>query len=176
MFNLIPKIMAKESLNSMDDLLLFELRDIYSAEEQILQALPKMAEAASEEKLKKIFQQHLNETQKQKMRLDKIAEIMETNLSGMECKAMQGLIAEGQEILQAQAEASIKDAALIAAAQRIEHYEISAYGTAVNYAERMAEDEVADLLSETLKEEKEADSKLNRIAIKSINKKAEAVH
>lgn len=168
--------MAKESLNSMDDLLLFELRDIYSAEEQILQALPKMAEAASDEKLKKIFQQHLNETQKQKMRLDKICEIMETNLSGMECKAMKGLIAEGEEIIQAQAEASIKDAALIAAAQRIEHYEISAYGTAVNYAERMAEDEVADLLSETLKEEKEADSKLNRIAIKSINKKAEAVH
>lgn len=166
--------MAKESLNSMDDLLLFELRDIYSAEQQLLQALPQMVQAASDEKLKKAFQQHLNETEKQKMRLDKICEILETDLSGMDCKAMQGLISEGQEVIKIQADPSVKDAALIAAAQRIEHYEISAYGTAVNYAERMAEDEVAELLSETLKEEKEADVKLNRLAIKSINKKAEA--
>lgn len=167
--------MAREQLNSFDDLLLFELRDIYSAEEQLIQALPFMEQAASDDKLKKIFQQHLRETQKQKERLEKISQILEIDLSGMQCEAMKGLIREGQEVIDVQAYPSIKDAALIGAAQKIEHYEISAYGTAVNHAEHAAEEDVAELLSETLKEEKEADQKLNRLAIQSVNKRAEAV-
>lgn len=167
--------MARENLNNMADLLIYELRDLYSAETQLVEALPKMAQAASNEKLKKAFQDHLDETRKQKSRLDEISKLLDEDLNGSECKAMKGLISEGEEIIKADGRPEVKDAAIIGAAQRIEHYEIAAYGTVINFADHLSEDEISDLLSETLKEEKEADSKLNRLATKSINVRAEAV-
>lgn len=165
--------MSREKLNSFRDLFVFELKDIYSAEEQLLEALPKMKEAATNDELRTVFDHHLTETRKQKERLDKIAEMLDEKLSGHKCEAMKGLIKEGEEVIKAKADGDVRDAALIAAAQRVEHYEIAAYGTAVNYSKRISMPEITSLLEETLKEEKNADSTLNETAINFINRKAE---
>jgi ferritin-like metal-binding protein YciE len=151
-----------------------EIQDLYSAEDQLVDALPKMAKAAKHAALKKAIENHLEETKKQKERLEKVADLLDMKPSGHKCKAMAGLIAEGEEILKEDAEAEVKDAAIIGASQRVEHYEIAGYGTARYYAKMLGENEVAKLLSQTLDEEKGADEKLNNLATEKINEKAMA--
>ena len=165
--------MAKEKISSLRELFLHELKHLYSGEEQLIEALPKMAKAASNDVLTKAFQDHLEETKKQKERLDKTGSILGENLSGKMCKGMEGLIAEAEGLIEAEADSNVKDAGLIAAAQKVEHYEIAGYGTALNYADLIGGDKVADLLNESLEEEKQADSKLTDIATQTVNAKAE---
>lgn len=165
--------MTKEKISSLHTLFLHELKHLYSGEEQLIEALPKMAKAASNDALTKAFQDHLEETKKQKERLDKAGSILGEDLSGKKCKGMEGLITEGEGLMEAEADNDVKDAGLIAAAQKVEHYEMAGYGTALHYADLMGHDKVADLLNETLEEEKKADSKLNRIALRTVNAKAE---
>ncbi|SRR5581483_7101855 len=146
-------------------LLVEELRDLLSAELQIVQALPKMIEAAENKELKKAFSSHLGETKKQVRRLEKIFKLMNIAKKSKFCKAARGLIQECKEVLgDHRKKSALRDAALIAKAQRIEHYEISAYGTAHAFAKELKLYEVASLLQETLEEESGADSKLSRIA------------
>lgn len=159
------------------DFFVRELQDIYSAEIQILKALPQMAQAAHSEKLRQAFQSHEEETKEQVKRLEEISRLLKINLQGVVCKAMQGLIQEGQEVLKMPFEADTRDAALISIAQRIEHYEIAVYGCLKTYAQHLEQAEVEDLLEETLSEESAADKKLTSIAEGSlfragINKKA----
>ena len=149
---------------NMRDLLNLELRDLYSAETQLLDALPKMQLAASNADLKKAFADHLEETQQQLDRLNNIAFRLKINIKGEECQAMKGLIKEGEDIITQIGEPAVKDAALIAAAQRVEHYEIAAYGSAACFAGHCNEDEVEKLLHETLKEEGASDKALNKLA------------
>lgn len=164
--------MPREKLNSMDDLLEFELRDLYSAETQLLNALPKMVEAASNSQLKDAFKSHLKETQEQQRRLDQIGKQLGVDLKGETCQAMKGLVKEGQEVIDMQGESNVKDAALIAAAQRVEHYEIAGYGAAYHFAKHLGHDQVQELLEQTLNEEKDANSKLSHLAVENINQKA----
>lgn len=165
--------MASNKLNSLQDLFEHEIRDLYSAETQLTSALPKMAEKASDQKLKQAFESHLEETKNQKQRLEKVAEICNIDVKGHKCEAMAGLIKEGEEILKIEASGEVRDAGLIGAAQRVEHYEMAGYGTARHYAKRLGFDDAAQLLEETLNEEKSADEKLNTIAINSVNEKAQ---
>jgi ferritin-like metal-binding protein YciE len=152
------------ALTSLNNLLLHELRDLYSAETQLVEALPKMAQAASHEDLKTAFNDHLAETRDQIDRLDHIFSHMGEQAEGEHCNAMEGLIKEGEEIIQESGEAHVKDAALIAAAQRVEHYEMAGYGAAHTYAKELGHRNVASLLNDTLSEEKAADKKLNKLA------------
>lgn len=156
-------------LENLENLLIHELRDLYSAESQLIRALPKMAKAASSEALKAAIEEHLEVTQRQKERLDKVFEKTDTSTRGPKCKAMEGLIEEGQEIMSEDGDEATKDAAMIAGAQRIEHYEIAGYGAARAFAEILGKNDVAKLLQETLDEEKEADQKLNDLAMSEIN-------
>ena len=165
--------MASNKLNSLKDLFEHEIRDLYSAETQLTNALPKMAEKAHDEKLRQAFKSHLEETKRQKERLEKIGEICNFNVKGEKCEAMEGLVREGQEILNIDADGEVRDAGLIGAAQRVEHYEIAGYGTARNYAKRLGLNDCVNLLEETLQEEKGADAKLNDIAIDRVNDKAQ---
>ncbi len=164
--------MSKERFKSLRDLFEFEIRDLYSAELQLEKALPKMAETASNKELQKSFKLHLEQTKEQRERLEKIGEICDFSVKGSTCEAMKGLIKEGDEVIESKAEAPIKDAALISASQRVEHYEIAAYGTVRNFAERLGYDDVADLLQTTLDQEKETDAKLNKLAVEKINQAA----
>lgn len=161
-------------MDNLKDLYLDELRDIYDAETQLVKALPKMAQAAASEKLQQAFDQHLQQTQEHVRRLEQIFDDLEANPKGETCEAMQGLIKEGDQIIKKDADADVKDAALIAAAQRVEHYEIAAYGTVCTYAESLSQPEALDLLKKTLEEEKATDAKLTDLAVSSINKKAQA--
>lgn len=153
-----------EHLNSMQDLFVHELKDLYSAEKQLTEALPKMANAASSTVLREAFEQHLMQTRNHIDRLDRIFSMMNTSHEGHECKGMKGLIEEGEEVIKMQGDATAKDAALIGAAQRVEHYEIAGYGTARTHAEQLNFDDVADLLQDTLDEEGETNKKLTKIA------------
>ncbi|MCC3158395.1 ferritin-like domain-containing protein [Hymenobacter sp. 15J16-1T3B] len=159
-------------LNSLDDLFAEQLKDLYSAENQLVKALPMMAQEASDPRLREAFQMHLQETQDQVSRLEQIGRSLSLDLGGHTCKAMQGLVAEGKETLSEDATPEVKDAALIAASQRIEHYEISGYGTARHFAERLGHAEAAALLSQTLQEEQLTDTKLNDLAKGYINQRA----
>ncbi len=159
-------------LDSLKKLYIEELRDLYSAENQLLKALPKMAKAASAPKLQQAFQSHLEETKNQVTRLQTIFEKLEKSPRGKTCKAMEGLIEEGAELLKEDAEPQILDAALIAAAQRVEHYEIAGYGTVRTYAKLLNDTEAARLLQETLDEEGGADEKLTQLAESLINREA----
>jgi len=163
--------MAK--LKNLEDLFHHELKDLYSAEKQLLEALPKMAESAQDPKLKSAFEQHLKETEDQKKRLEEVCKLVGITPGRTTCKAMEGLVEEGQSMIDENATPEVKDAALVASAQRIEHYEISGYGTAAYYAERLGLTEAHDLLAETLKEEKSTDAKLNKLAKGWINQKAQ---
>lgn len=149
-----------------------QLQDLFDAENQILKALPKMEDAASSAKLKEGFREHLEETEKQVERLEKIAKELDIDLEGKECKGMKGLIEEGEEVLSEDLDDDTRDAALIAAAQKVEHYETAAYGTAVAHAKLMKHREAAKLLQETLDEEGETNKKLTKLAEQSINKEA----
>jgi len=159
-------------LRSLQELYVEELKDLYSAESQLLTALPKMAKAASAPQLNKAFKDHLKETEGQVRRLETIFEKLGTSPKGKKCKAMEGLIEEGKETISEDGDPSIKDAALIAAAQRVEHYEMAGYGCARTYARLLGHDDAADLLQETLDEEGSVDKKLTKLAETVINIKA----
>lgn len=151
-------------LNNLQDLFVHELRDLFSAEQQLMEALPKMVQAASSADLREAFDHHLHQTRTHVTRLDRIFDQLELTGAGEECKAMKGLISEGEDVINANGDSAVKDAALIAAAQRVEHYEIAGYGTARTHAENLGLDDVASLLQETLNEEGEANKKLTHLA------------
>jgi ferritin-like metal-binding protein YciE len=146
------------------DLYLEQLRDLYSAETQLTKALPKMAKAATNEDLKNGFTEHLEQTRGHVQRLEQIFQALSEKPTGTKCKAMEGLVAEGSEMIESDFEGAVKDAGLIAAAQRVEHYEISAYGTAKTFAEVLGDTEAVSLLNETEEEERETDEKLTQLA------------
>ena len=160
------------AVKTLQDLLIDELRDIYHAEKQLTRALPKMARAASNEQLKEAFTQHLEETRGQIERLEQVFELLDTRTRGKPCHAMEGLIEEAKEIMEMGLSPELLDVALIAAAQKVEHYEIAGYGTLHALAQASGLDEVAQLLEETLNEEKKTDELLNKLAISDVNKKA----
>ncbi|AHM61702.1 hypothetical protein D770_17250 [Flammeovirgaceae bacterium 311] len=165
--------MATEKFNSLKDLFEHEIKDLYSAESQLTDALPKMAEKASSPQLRKAFETHLEETKVQRDRLEKVGEICGFSVKGEKCKAMEGLIKEGKDMLEMKGDDSVRDAGLIASAQRVEHYEMAGYGTARTYAQQLGLNDVADLLEQTLNEEKSTDEKLNKLAVDRINQKAQ---
>lgn len=157
------------TLDNLDKLLEKQLQDLYSAETQLISALPKMAEAAASSTLKNAFRSHLAETRQHKTRLERAFRMLGKKAKDEKCDAMKGLIAEGEEVMSAGGDDDVKDAALIAAAQRVEHYEIAGYGCVRAFAQRLNRSDVAKLLEQTLKEEGAADKKLTQIAEKSIN-------
>ncbi len=160
-------------LNNLQDLLVHELKDIYNAEHQITKALPKMMDACSSDKLKKAFQTHLQETEQQIERLEQVFQMMGEQAKGEKCKAMEGIIKEAESMMSEKADKSVMDAALIASAQRVEHYEIAAYGTVCTYAKQLGMNDVLDQLLMTLEEEKKTDNLLTQIAEQSVNIRAE---
>ncbi len=151
-------------MDTLAELLEDELKDIYNAENQLLKALPKMTKKATSAKLKQAFTSHLAETEKQIERLEKIAGILDIKLKGKKCHAMEGLVEEGKEIIEEDGSGAVIDAALIGAAQRVEHYEMAAYGTVRGIAEALGHKDVVKLLQQTLNEEGAADKKLTTIA------------
>ena len=156
------------------DLFELELKDLYSAEKQLTKALPKMAKAATNEELKEAFESHLEETEGQIERLEKILDQLGVSYGRVEkCKAMEGLIEEGKKVMEEGLEPAVLDAALIAAAQRVEHYEMAGYGCARTFAQQLGHQDIADLLQETLDEEGNADKKLTDIAESVVNQEAE---
>jgi ferritin-like metal-binding protein YciE len=159
-------------LNTLEDLLHHELKDLYSAENQLLKALPKMAKAATNAELKAGFEEHLEQTKGHVERLKKIGEQLGKGLTGHKCKAMEGLVEEGAEMIDEDAEDFVRDAGLIGAAQRVEHYEMAGYGTARALATKLGHDDIAEILGETLEEEKETDAKLTEIAENAIAEQA----
>jgi ferritin-like metal-binding protein YciE len=159
-------------LGTMEDLFIDQLRDLYSAENQILKALPRMIKGAHAPELQEALQQHLDQTQAQAERLEQILKKQGAKTRGKKCKAMEGLLEEGTEILKADAEANVQDAALIAVAQRVEHYEIAGYGCARTYAKHLSDEMAVNLLDQSLQEERTTDEKLTRIAEQSVNRKA----
>lgn len=166
--------MAKpeKTLNTLEDLFWMQMADLYSAEEQLTEALPKIAAKATDPTLRQALEQHLEVTQAQLERLQQIYDDQGHEIEDETCKAMKGLIAEGEHVLGAKGDNSVRDAGIIAAAQRVEHYEISAYGSARALAVGLGFTEAAALLEETLAEEKGANAELNRIAQSKVNQKA----
>ncbi len=156
-------------IKSKDDLLLYELQDLYSAEQQIVKALPKMVEKAHDPLLKGGLEKHLEETRRQVERLQAAAGELGVDIDGAICKGMEGLLKEGEELMEEEP-SELLDQALISAAQRVEHYEIAGYGCAITYAKLLNTPKVADLLRKTLAEEKAADERLTEIAEKEIEK------
>ena len=161
------------ALNNLNDLLLDQLRDLYNAETQLTKALPKMAKAAKNPELKQAFERHLEQTEEHVNRLERVFEALGERAKGKTCQAMKGLIEEGKEILDEEAEDSVRDAGLIAAAQRVEHYEIAGYGTVRAYAQTLGHQEAADILQQTLEEEGQTDKLLTKIAESTVNVMAE---
>jgi ferritin-like metal-binding protein YciE len=151
-------------LNSLRDLFIEELRDLYSAETQLVKALPKMADAATETQLKQAFIDHLEQTEGHVSRLEEIFELLGEKPTGETCQAMEGLVKEGSEMIKAEGDSVVIDSGLIGAAQRVEHYEMAGYGTARSLAQRLGEHDAATLLQDTLDEECEADGLLTEIA------------
>ena len=160
--------MANESLKK---LYIDELKDLYSAETQLVKALPKMAKAASSDDLPQGFEKHLDQTKGQVQLLEQIFASLDESPKGKKCSGMEGLVKEGSEVMEEDFEGAVMDAALIGAAQRVEHYEIAAYGTVSEFARVLGEDEHVSLLEETLEEEKETDEKLSELA-QEINEQA----
>ena len=152
------------SVGSIEELFIDELKDLYSAEHQITKTLPKLVKAATTLELKKAFENHLKETEGQIERLDRVFEILGKSPRGKTCAGMKGVLEEGAEMLKETEEGSIRDAALISAAQRVEHYEMAGYGSVREYAKLLGQNEIAKLLEKTLEEEKAADSKLGQVA------------
>jgi ferritin-like metal-binding protein YciE len=160
-------------IETLRELLVEELQDLYSAETQITKALPKLVKASTDAKLKQAFENHLEETKGHVERLKQIFEQLEESPKGKTCEGMKGLLKEGDERAQEDGEPEVLDAGLISAAQRVEHYEIAAYGSARTFAQLLGENEIVQLLEATLEEEKAADSKLTQVA-KKINVEAKA--
>ena len=161
-------------LKNLQDLFVHELKDLYSAEQQILQALPKMAGSTEHQELRQAFEEHTEVTREQVRRLDMIADELGIDLKGHKCRGMEGIIKEGQEMLDAKADPNVLDAALIGAAQRVEHYEIAGYGTARTFARRLGHERAAELLQRTLDEEGNTDHRLTAIAESMVNRDAQA--
>ena len=159
---------------TLDELLYEEIQDLFDAEKQIVRALPKMVKAAASEELRNALAEHLEETKEQVTRLEKVFEALGEPAKGKKCKGMEGLLEEGEEIISELPESSVRDAGLIAAAQKVEHYEMSGYGSARTFAQILGHEEAAELLEETLEEEKAADEKLTEIAVSVINVEAAA--
>jgi len=159
------------SVETLDDLLVEELKDLYSAEKQITKALPKMAKAASSEDLRQAFESHLEETNGHVERLEKIFEALGKSSRGKTCAGMKGLLSEGSELIQVIDKGDVLDSGLISAAQRVEHYEMAGYGSVRSLAELSGNSQVVDLLQATLDEEKAADQKLTQIS-KTVNSQA----
>ncbi len=159
------------AIKTADDLFLNELKDIYSAEKQAVRAYPRVAKAVESEELKAALQEHLEQTRQQVERLDRVFEILDKRAGGKTCESMKGLLEEASEHLEEIEQGPVLDAALIAGLQRIEHYEIAAYGTVVAFAEAMGQSEIQQLLEQTLQEEKETDEKLTDVS-KQVNREA----
>jgi ferritin-like metal-binding protein YciE len=159
-------------LNTLEDLFVEQLRDLYDAENQLVKALPKMAKASSCDKLKSAFESHLEETKHHVERLEQVFKTLGQKASGKTCAAMKGLVTEGSEMISENAAPDVKDAGLIAAAQRVEHYEMAGYGCVRTWARQLGKTEAVRLLEQTLNEEKAADQKLNTIAESHVNQQA----
>jgi ferritin-like metal-binding protein YciE len=162
------------AVKTMEDLFLHTLKDVYHAEKQILKALPKMMKKASSQELKEAFETHRTETEGQVERLEKVFELLGKRAQGKPCAAMEGIIEEAKEAMEEIEDKSVLDAALLADAQTVEHYEISRYGTMVAMAKQLGMDEAAGLLEETLAEEKKTDELLSQLALSNLNDKAKA--
>ncbi|CAB3716596.1 Protein YciF [Achromobacter animicus] len=160
------------SQKTLKDLFIHELSDVYSAEKQLTRALPKMARAATDPTLAEAFNTHLEETRGQIERIDKIVEGADFRLKRIKCAAMEGLVEEGKDVIEDVEEGPVRDAALIAAAQKVEHYEIASYGTLCTFAKQLGETEALKLLKETLAEEKATDEKLSMLALQQTNAEA----
>ena len=160
-------------MKTLHDLYIHELKDLYSAEKQLLKALPKMAKAATNDQLREALESHLEETETQAERLEKLLKELDTTTRGPKCAAMEGLVEEGKHALEEEMTDDVRDVAIICACQRVEHYEIAGYGCARTFARMLGFDDAADLLQQTLDEEKAADEKLTEIAMETVN--AEAV-
>jgi len=160
------------SVETIDGLFLAELKDLYSAEKQITKALPKLIKAASSGELRSAFEHHLKETEDQINRLEQVFEILGSSPKGKTCNGMKGILEEGAEMLEETAKGEVRDAGLISAAQRVEHYEIAAYGAVRSYAEILGQSQICDLLQATLHEEKATDKKLTEISTK-LNRQAQ---
>ena len=157
------------ALHSLEDLFLHEIKDLYRAEHQLIHALPKMAKAAASEKLRQGFEDHLEQTRGHVERLEKIFDLLGKRHRATKCDAMEGLIEEGKKMIEEEAAPEVKDAGLIGAAQRVEHYEIAAYGTVRTLARLLHHTEAEELLQQTLEEEKQTDEKLTELAETEIN-------
>jgi len=156
-------------LETLKDLYIHELKDLYSAEKQIIKALPKMAKAATNEQLAAGFEEHFEQTKEHAVRLEKILMIHDESTRGPKCEGMEGVIKEGEEMIEEDAEDEVRDAGLIAAAQRVEHYEMAGYGCARTYAELLGDQHGVQLLQTTLIEESDTDKRLTKLAKSVIN-------
>jgi ferritin-like metal-binding protein YciE len=156
-------------LETLKDLYIHELKDLYSAEQQLVKALPRMAKAARSKELAAGFQEHLEQTKGHAKRLEQILSSHKESCRGPKCKGMEGIVAEGAEMIEEEADEEVKDAGLISAAQRVEHYEMAGYGTARTYADLLSDKEGANLLQMTLEEERATDQKLTKLAKSAIN-------
>jgi len=159
-------------MNSLQDLFIHDLKDLYNAEIQLVKALPKMAKAARDPDLKQAFQTHFAQTEGHVQRLEQIFQELDESPEGKKCKAMEGLIEEGRELMEEDAQPQVMDAGLIGAAQKVEHYEIAGYGTVRTYAEMLGNDQAARLLQQTLDEEGMTNKKLTDLAMQCINVEA----
>lgn len=157
---------------TLRDLMIDEIRDLYDAERQLVKALPKMAKGATSEDLRTLIETHLGETEQQVKRLEQAFELLEEKPRGKRCEGMAGIIEEGSSLLEEDFDGAVLDAGIIAGAQRAEHYEITAYGSVMAWAKQLGEEELAELLSQSLKEEKAADEKLSALAEGTINSEA----
>jgi ferritin-like metal-binding protein YciE len=160
--------------HNLRDALVDEIKDLYNAEKQLTKALPKVAKAAASDELREAIEAHLEETEGQVTRLERVFELLDEKARGKHCAGMAGILEEGTEKMQQDMEDSVLDACLIASAQKVEHYEIGAYGTAIAWAEALELTEIAQILGETLAEEKAADEKLSALAESGINEAATA--
>ena len=160
------------NLETLKELYVEELRDLYNAENQLIKALPKMAKGASSNELKEAFEKHLEQTKGHVQRLEQVFEELGEKTKGKTCQAMKGLIEEGSEVLKADGEDSVLDAAIIVAAQKVEHYEIASYGSVRTFAQLLGQDKSAELLQQTLDEESEANELLNKLAEDIVNPEA----
>jgi ferritin-like metal-binding protein YciE len=160
-------------MQTLRDLLVDELKDLYSAENQIIKALPKMAKAASSDELRSAFEEHLEQTHQHSERLERICELLDVTPKGKKCVGLEGIIEEGKDLMSQNVEPAVLDAGLIAGAQKVEHYEMAGYGCARTWARQLGIEEAAQLLEATLDEEKATDQKLNQLAEHAINQQAD---
>lgn len=159
-------------MQTLEDMYMDMLKDLYSAEKQLVKALPKMAKSAQASDLQRAFQEHLKQTEGQVERIERIFKDMEGSPRGKKCVGMEGLIEEGSEVMKEDAEPAVMDAGLIAAAQKVEHYEIAGYGTVIAHARQLGYNSVVNLLEKTLEEEKQTDEKLTKLAENRVNVQA----